>query len=85
MPLPRELAPMLAVAGPLPPEDGRWSYEVKWDGVRALVGVEGGRVQLRSRAGNDVTASYPELGAVGLGRYEVTAPVVAPPLSRERA
>ncbi len=59
--LPRDLAPMLAVAGALPPEDGRWAYEVKWDGVRALVAVEGGRVSLRSRAGNDVTGAYPEL------------------------
>ena len=66
--LPRELSPMLATAGPLPPEDGRWSYEVKWDGVRALVAVEGGRVQLRSRAGNDVTGGYPELAAVRCGQ-----------------
>jgi len=66
VPLPRELAPMLAVPGPLPPDDGRWSYEVKWDGVRALVAVEGGRVSLRSRAGNDVTASYPELAGIAL-------------------
>ena len=66
--LPRELSPMLATAGPLPTEDGRWSYEVKWDGVRALVAVEDGRVQLRSRAGNDVTGGYPELASVRCGR-----------------
>jgi len=68
--VPRELAPMLATAGDLPREDGGWSYEVKWDGVRALVAVEDGRVQLRSRAGNDVTASYPELAALDLGGYD---------------
>jgi len=62
--LPRDLTPMLAVAGVLPPEDGRWAYEVKWDGVRALVAVEGGRVSLRSRAGNDVTGAYPELAGL---------------------
>ena len=61
MPLPRGLTPMLAGPGPLPPEDGRWAYEVKWDGVRALVSVEAGRVGLRSRLGNDVTSTYPEL------------------------
>lgn len=61
MPLPRDLRPMLATAGPLPADDGRWSYEVKWDGVRALVAVEDGRVRLTSRAGNDATGSYPEL------------------------
>lgn len=55
------LAPMLATSGALPADDGSWAYEVKWDGVRALVTVEGGRLSVTSRAGNDVTASYPEL------------------------
>ena len=45
-PLPRGLKPMLAVAGTLPRDDDAWAYEVKWDGVRALVAVEGGRVTL---------------------------------------
>ncbi len=56
-PLPTDLAPMLATTGSLPRDDGRWSYEVKWDGVRALVAVEGGRVTLTSRNGNDITAA----------------------------
>lgn len=59
--LPRDLAPMLATPGPLPQQDGRWEYEVKWDGVRVLVAVEAGQVRLRSRSGGDVTAAYPEL------------------------
>ena len=62
--LPRDLAPMLATSGELPADDGRWSYEVKWDGVRVLVGVESGRLELRSRNRNDVTAAYPELRAL---------------------
>ena len=63
-PLPRDLSPMLATTGPLPSdraEPGRWSYEVKWDGVRALCAVDGGRLTLTSRAGNEVTSHYPEL------------------------
>ena len=64
MPLPKGLTPMLATAGVLPPDDGLWAYEVKWDGVRALVAVEDGRLHLTSRAGNDVTGGYPELAAV---------------------
>lgn len=59
--IPRDIRPMLAVAGVLPADDDNWSYEVKWDGVRALVTVEGGRLTVTSRNGNDVTASYPEL------------------------
>ena len=31
-PMPERLTPMLARAGELPPEDGRWGYEIKWDG-----------------------------------------------------
>jgi bifunctional non-homologous end joining protein LigD len=65
-PLPTDVAPMLATTGTLPEDDGRWSYEVKWDGVRALVAVEGGRITLTSRNGNDVTAAYPELRGLGL-------------------
>lgn len=57
---------MLATAGALPPDDGRWAYEVKWDGVRVLAAVEAGRVRLTSRAGNDVTGGYPELADVRL-------------------
>ncbi|HWH29615.1 MAG TPA: non-homologous end-joining DNA ligase [Mycobacteriales bacterium] len=64
-PLPTGLRPMAACAGPLPPDDDRWSYEVKWDGVRVLVAVEGGRVRLTSRNGNDVTAAYPEVRGLG--------------------
>ena len=69
-PLPTDVAPMLATTGPLPKDPpgkpGRWSFEVKWDGVRALVAVEGGRITLTSRNGNDVTAAYPELRGLGL-------------------
>jgi bifunctional non-homologous end joining protein LigD len=62
--LPRGLSPMLATAGPLPPDDERWAHEVKWDGVRALVALEGGGVRLTSRNGNDVTGGYPELAGL---------------------
>ncbi len=65
-PLPRDLRPMLATAGRLPAHDDAWAYEVKWDGVRTLVAVDGGRVTLTSRNGNDVTSSYPELQGLGL-------------------
>jgi bifunctional non-homologous end joining protein LigD len=65
VPLPSALQPMLATTGPLPHDDGRWSYEVKWDGVRALVAVEDGQIRLTSRNGNVITAAYPELHGLG--------------------
>jgi bifunctional non-homologous end joining protein LigD len=60
--------PMAAVLGQLPPlaEDEQWAYEMKWDGVRALGYVSGGRLRLVSRNAKDVTVAYPELG--GLAR-----------------
>jgi bifunctional non-homologous end joining protein LigD len=66
-PLPDKLEPMLATIGPMPTaeQDAKWAYEFKWDGVRALIRVEGGRPQIFSRAGHDVTASYPELADLG--------------------
>jgi bifunctional non-homologous end joining protein LigD len=57
---------MLATSGPLPAGDG-WVYEIKWDGIRALVAVRaGGSVKVTTRLGNDATAAFPELA--GLGR-----------------
>ena len=70
-PLPTGLRPMLATAGTLPADDDAWAYEVKWDGVRALVAVDGGRPVVTSRNGNDVTSSYPELADLG-GRLGAT-------------
>ncbi len=64
-PLPETLRPMLATTGPLPHGPG-WSFELKWDGVRALVFVDGGRVKVLSRNERDVSASYPELRGLGL-------------------
>ena len=55
---------MLAVAGELPADDAAWAYEMKWDGMRALIGVEGGDVWLTSRAGNDATARFPEIAPI---------------------
>ncbi|MBM2620570.1 non-homologous end-joining DNA ligase [Actinoplanes sp. LDG1-06] len=52
---------MLAAAGPLPGGPG-WAFEFKYDGVRAITEVCGGRIEARSRNLNDITASYPELG-----------------------
>jgi bifunctional non-homologous end joining protein LigD len=66
-PLPEHVQPMLATPGTLPPAtvDDQWAYEMKWDGVRALVRVAGGRVALTSRNDIDMSVAYPELRALG--------------------
>ncbi len=64
-PLPEHVRPMLALAAPLPKSDEAWAYEFKWDGVRALVYVEGGRVRAYSRNDKELVSSFPELRDVG--------------------
>jgi len=61
--MPARLRPMLARAAPLPParEQREFSYEVKWDGVRAIAYSRPGELRLESRNLNDITARYPEL------------------------
>ncbi|MBG0568189.1 non-homologous end-joining DNA ligase [Actinoplanes sp. NEAU-A11] len=54
---------MLAAPGALP-HGGGWSYEFKYDGVRALTYLHDGQVRALSRNGNDITSHYPELVAV---------------------
>jgi bifunctional non-homologous end joining protein LigD len=63
-PLPERLAPMLARAGSLPPDDSAWAFEVKWDGIRALAYSQPGRLRFESRNFNDITGRYPELRAL---------------------
>jgi bifunctional non-homologous end joining protein LigD len=50
---------MLAKSGKLPTR-GDWSYEVKWDGFRAIVSTEG-RLRVRSRRGWNMTEHVPFL------------------------
>lgn len=64
-PLPELVRPMLCQTGDLPADDAGWAYEFKWDGVRAMVYVEGGRVRIVSRNDREVTVAYPELRALG--------------------
>ncbi len=60
-PMPERIVPMLARLGRLPPDERHWSFEVKWDGVRAIAYAQPGRLRLESRNLNDVTDAYPEV------------------------
>ncbi len=64
-PMPSLIRPMLAVLREeVPRDDDKFAYEFKWDGVRAIVYVDGGRPRVLSRNDRDVTVSYPELRAM---------------------
>ena len=71
VPMPERLKPMLARTGPLPTGD-KWGYEIKWDGIRALVYSQPGTLRIESRNLRDLTAQYPELRRLGraLGSHE---------------
>lgn len=65
VPFPKRIEPMLATPGPLPKKPEGWAFEFKWDGVRAIVYVDGGRVRALSRNGKDLLTSFPELRQLG--------------------
>lgn len=58
------VAPMMADSLDAPFDDPAWGFEPKWDGVRAILDVVGGRVRMWSRNGNDISAAYPELASL---------------------
>jgi len=58
------MRPMLASQGTAIPRGPGWTHEIKWDGMRVLADVTGGRLRLLSRNENDVTTSFPELGSL---------------------
>jgi bifunctional non-homologous end joining protein LigD len=75
VPLPDHLPPMLASLGepPARAQDAQWGYEVKWDGMRALLWSDHGQVRIENRTQRDVTDRYPEVRPLGraLGAHEL--------------
>jgi DNA ligase D-like protein (predicted ligase)/DNA ligase D-like protein (predicted polymerase)/DNA ligase D-like protein (predicted 3'-phosphoesterase) len=55
------IQPMLTESRDTPPKGDDYVYEIKWDGIRALVSYEEGRVTIHTRNENDVTKQFPEL------------------------
>lgn len=54
------IEPMLAESRDTPP-DGNYVYEVKWDGIRAMIAVDEGEIRIHSRNRKDITQQFPEL------------------------
>jgi len=56
------IKPMMATLSKrLPRDEEGWSFELKWDGVRAIAYCEAGHIRLESRNLRDITSQYPEL------------------------
>jgi bifunctional non-homologous end joining protein LigD len=60
-PMPTTISPMLATLTTHPPSGDQWLYEVKWDGVRAIIFVEDNQLRILSRSGKRCDQQYPEL------------------------
>src|SRR6202012_866325 len=58
-PMPKDLSPMLATLVDKPFDKAGWSYEIKWDGYRALAYLKKGKVELRSRNNKSFEKYYP--------------------------
>ena len=72
--MPESVEPMNAkLAKGLPANQSDYAFEFKWDGIRATLYNQGGRIKLLSRSLEDVTRRYPELRELGeaLGAREV--------------
>lgn len=67
--------PMLASPGELPPaqQEEHWAFEMKWDGVRAVVYLDRGDLRVLTRNDREVAATYPELAglATELGKHRL--------------
>jgi bifunctional non-homologous end joining protein LigD len=75
-PLPWPFPPMLLTQeSGAPRDEPGFIYEVKWDGLRTIIRVDGGRADLASRTGRPRTALFPELQAL-TGQVVGTRPVI---------
>ncbi len=63
-PMPKDVSPMLATLIDQPFDEAGWSYEIKWDGYRALAYLRKGKVELRSRNNKSFEKYYPVYDAL---------------------
>jgi ATP-dependent DNA ligase len=66
----KPISPMLCQPSQ-PFDDDDYSFEVKFDGERAILFFENGKVFIQNRKGNDITFRYPELQQLANGRRAI--------------
>lgn len=62
--LPAGFAPMLATAADGPLDSRDYAYEVKWDGMRVLIGLDGDHTTYRTRNKIEAVDRFPELAVL---------------------
>lgn len=55
------IEPMLAKIEKEPPTSEEYAYEVKWDGIRAMIYIDEGEITIKSRNQRNITHLFPEL------------------------
>jgi bifunctional non-homologous end joining protein LigD len=68
-----DIEPMLAESRDEVPLGDDWSYEVRWDGIRAIITVDEGQVRIKTRSLRDVTVHFHELCMPKQAFYSSTA------------
>jgi bifunctional non-homologous end joining protein LigD len=65
--MPEHVVPMLARLAKMPADEDAYGFEVKWDGIRAIVYSRPDGIAIENRNLRDITFKYPELdGLAGL-------------------
>src|SRR4051794_16376312 len=57
-------------------EQGEWYFDLKIDGVRCVMAINGGKVTLTNRNGVDITYRYPEVAAAALEKFGTDARLI---------
>lgn len=57
------VSPMLADVKKTLPTAANYSFEIKWDGIRTIICLDGDDMKIYSRSGRDITDKFPELTA----------------------
>ncbi|HEV8378965.1 MAG TPA: ATP-dependent DNA ligase, partial [Tepidisphaeraceae bacterium] len=82
LPLPKSYPPMDALLVAEIPAGAGWQYEPKWDGFRALVFRDGGKIELQSKKGQPLARYFPEIveavGGLGAKKFVLDGELVIP-------
>jgi bifunctional non-homologous end joining protein LigD len=65
-PPPNWIEPCLPTLVERPPVGSKWRHEVKWDGYRVCVIIDGGRATVRTRRGHDWTHRFKSIAAAAV-------------------
>ncbi len=57
----QDIPPMLSENNVSPPNSKDYIFEIKWDGIRALISLEDDHITIKSRNQNDISLQFPEL------------------------